>query len=40
MTENNFGRLDGEKAVIGAGRVTDFKRKIVNWEVVKFSESS
>jgi len=40
MTEINFGSLDGEEAVIGAGRVTNFKRKTVNWEVVKSSESS
>jgi len=40
MTEINFGSLDGKEAVIGAGRITDFKRKTVNWEVVKSSESS
>ena len=40
MTEINFGSLDGKEAVIEAGRITDFKRKTIDWEVVKFSESS
>ena len=40
MTEMCFRRLDGEKAVVRARRVTDFKRKTVNWEITEFSESS
>jgi hypothetical protein len=40
MTEAHFRRLDGEKGLVGARRITDFKRKTVNWEITEFSESS